>query len=402
MEKPASSGLLKTNMRFGVLYVAFATPVVFFMGGMPVVLHLEGVQASSIGLFQLVGLPAVIKFLLSPLVEGIVFEKNHYKKWIVLTGLAYAATLYGIGTLSVSNDFYLLFMVILVATLLSTFIDIPLNALSIKAFAKNDRIAASGYKTSAYFLSGISGSGASLLLYSHLGWGPTFTFLSAGVLMSLAALLFIEETDEVIKEKRVSLDTVLSFFRQPGIGIWLFILVFYFAFILSVWMFLKPYLITKGMSADDLAFYIGFYGSSVGFAGGMAASRLGKYLTKRKILVYFGLFNVFSILILLLMEQYQFTVVFAVAVITFISVAVALTSTIIFSLIMDYSRRDSKGIDYALQSSLSSVVRMASTVAAGFLISAYGYGTMFLVEMTGTAFVVYIVYRYFRVKDRQP
>ncbi|SMC97347.1 Na+/melibiose symporter [Desulfocicer vacuolatum DSM 3385] len=389
--------LFKTNIRFGILYLSVATPVVFFMGGIPVVLQLKGVDPSFIGLFQLVGLPAVIKFLLSPVVDRFFLGRNHYKKWIGLAGLLYAITLYGIGTLSVSDNFYILFFVILFATLLSTFIDIPLNALSIKVFSKHDRIAASGYKTSAYFLSGISGSGMSLLLYNHFGWSCTFSVLSAGVLLSLASLFFIKENDEPLQVHKVSFSTILSFFTQPGIGIWLFILAFYFAFILSVWVFIKPYLITKGLNADDVAIYIGFYGSSVGFVGGMVASRIGKYLTKRRILIYFGYFNMFSILILIFMEQYYFSIFFVIAVITFISIAIALTSTIVFSLIMDYSRGDSKGIDYAVQSSLSSIVRMIFTVAAGFLISSFGYTTMFCIGMIGTALVVYVVYRFYKI-----
>lgn len=395
MGNRVSLGLFKTNILFGILYLSFAVPVVFFMGGIPVVLQLEGVDASYIGLFQLVGLPVAIKFLLSPVIDRFIFEKNHYKKWILFVGLIYAATLYGIGRFSLSDNFYMIFIVILFATLLSTFIDIPLNALSIKVFSKDDRIVASGYKTSAYFLSGIFGSGVALLLYNRFGWRSTFSIVSAGVFLSLVSLFFIEENDELVKEQKISFHTIFSFFRQPDIGIWLFILAFYFAFILSVWVFMKPYLIMKGLSADDVAIYIGFYGSSVGFVGGMVASRIGKYLTKRETLIYFGLFNLVSILILIFMEQYKFNIYFVIAIITFISFAIALTSTIIFSLIMAYSREDSKGIDYAVQSSLSSIVRIASTVAAGFLISNFGYGTMFCIEMIATGFVVYVVYRFY-------
>lgn len=396
MSSRISFRLLKINILFGILYLSFAAPVVFFMGGIPVVLQLEGVDASYIGLFQLVGLPVVIKFLLSPVIDRFIFKKNHYKKWILFVGLIYAATLYGIGTLSLSDNFQMIFMVILFATLLSSFIDIPLNALSIKVFSKEDRIVASGYKTSAFFLSGILGSGVSLLLYNHFGWRSTFTIASAGVLLSLVSLFFIEENDELIKEQNVSFYTIFSFFKQPDIGIWLFILTFYFAFILSVWVFLKPYLIMKGLTADDVAIYMGFYGSSVGFVGGMVASRVGKYLTKRETLLYFGLFNLVSILILIFMEQYKFSLYFVIAIITIISFAIALTSTIVFSLMMDYSRGNSKGIDYAVQSSLSSIARIVSTVAAGFLISSFGYSTMFCMEMLATGFVVYIVYRFYR------
>lgn len=387
--------LFKKNVMFGVLYLSFATPYVFFVGGIPAVMQIEGFDASFIGLFQLVGLPSVIKFLLSPVIDRFRFKKQHYKKWIAFFGMVYVATLYGLSTLSLSEHFYTVFMVILFATLLYTFIDIPLNALSIKVFSAEDRIAASGYKTSAYFLSGVLGSGILLIVYNHLGWHCTFCLAAAWVFLSLSLLFFIEENDEPVKGQSVSFSTILTFFRQPNMGIWLFILTFYFTFILSVWMFIKPYLIMKGLSTDEVAFYVGIYGSSVGFLGGMLASHLGKYLSKRQSLIYFALCMMVSILILIFLETYSFTILGVLAAITFISVSMAFSTTVVFSLIMDYSRQASMGVDYAVQSSLTSIVRILFTIGAGFLISNFGYGTLFCMGLLGTGAVVYVVYRFY-------
>ena len=387
--------LFKTNVMFGVLYLSFATPYVFFVGGIPAVMQVEGFDASFIGLFQLVGLPAVIKFLLSPVIDRFRFQKQHYKKWIAFVGMAYVATLYGLSTLSLSEHFYTVFMIILFATLLYTFIDIPLNALSIKVFSADDRVAASGYKTSAYFLSGVLGSGILLIVYNHLGWHCTFCLAAAWVFLSLSLLFFIEENDAPVKGQSVSFYTILTFFRRPNMGIWLFILTFYFTFILSVWMFIKPYLIMKGLSTDEVAFYVGIYGSSVGFIGGMLASHLGKYLSKRQSLIYFALCMMVSILILIFLETYSFTILGVLAAITFISVSMAFSTTVVFSLIMDYSRQASIGVDYAVQSSLTSIVRILFTIGAGFLISNFGYGTLFCLGLLGTGAVAYVIYRFY-------
>nr|WP_319491037.1 MFS transporter [uncultured Desulfobacter sp.] len=397
MIRKSGPNLLKTNIMFGILYLSFATPYVFFVGGIPAVMQLEGFDTSLIGLFQLIGLPVVIKFLLSPVVDRIRFQKHHYKKWIGLCGIAYAATLYSLSSLSLSRDFYTVFIVIFFATLLYIFIDIPLNALAIKVFSSEDRIAASGCKTSAYFLSGMAGSGMLLVVYNHLGWHCTFTLVSGWVLISLSFLFFIEEADEPmdepVEDTPASLHTILTFFRRPGMGIWLFILTFYFTFILSVWMFIKPYLIVKGLSTDEVAFYVGIYGSGVGFCAGILASHFGKSLSKRDSLLFFGFLMMISILILILMEAWAFNILGVLAAVTFISVSIAFSTTMVFSLIMEYSRQNTRGVDYAVQSSLTSIVRILTTIGAGFLISNFGYEALFYTGFLGTGAVVYVVYK---------
>lgn len=43
------------------------------------ILQIKGFDASLIGIFQLAGLPMIFKFLMSPPIDKIVFEKNTIK-----------------------------------------------------------------------------------------------------------------------------------------------------------------------------------------------------------------------------------------------------------------------------------------------------------------------------------
>ena len=188
-------------------------------------------------------------------------------------------------------------------TLVSTFIDIPLNALAIKFFVKDERITAASYKSSSYFIAGILGGGIFLLFYNHIGWKNTFMIMSLMVLISLIILTFINESNEKSEEEKVSFKTIFSFFKQDKIGIWVFILSFYFACISAVWIFTKPYLISKGIGPDEVAIYVGIYGSIVGFIGGIIASIIAKKLTKKTILITFAFFNAIAILIFILIYK---------------------------------------------------------------------------------------------------
>lgn len=390
------STLIKKNIYFGILFTSFSTPIIFFMMGLPMILQMKGFEASLIGLFQIVGIPTVLKFLLSPPVDKIVFKKNHYKKWVFFTGIIYVILLISISFLSLENNIYVVFTAILITALVSTFIDIPLNALAIKVFPKEERISAGSYKISSYFLAGLLGGGLFLLFYNHLGWSDTFRLMAIMVLLSLLALYFIEESDEKIEEIKVSFKTIISFFRQKDIGIWVFILSFYFAFISAIWIFMKPYLISKGIKPDDVAIYVGIYGSAIGFLGGILTSIVAKKFSKKTLLTTFMLFNMISAFILILIDSYGLTINYILVAVTLTALAIALSSAIVFSMIMDYSRDKSRAVDYSTQASLFALTRIFSAVIAGILVSNIGFGGMFVFEFIGMGVVLFVIYKYYK------
>ncbi len=392
--------LAKKNLVFGTLLAIFHTPVAFCMMGLPMILQIKGFDASVIGIFQLLWLPTMIKFLLSTPVDKFVFHNNHYKKWIVFTGVFYSLSLVLISFLSLDENIYLVFGAILLTILLATFIDIPLNALAIKIFKEEERISAGSYKISAYFAAGLLGGGILLLVYNHLGWQSTFIITSFMVLCSLFSLFFIIEHNEIIEEEKVSLKTLITFFKQKEIGMWVFVLMFYYAFLGPFFVFLKPYLISEGFSPDEVASYVGIYGGIIGFLGGIVASIIGKKYHKKTLLILFGTFNILSAAFLVCIEYLDIlNFAFFIAIVTSNSIALAFSSAIIFSLIMDYSRSSSKAIDYSLQTSLFSLTRVLSAVGAGMIVSAYGFGTMFIFETLGMIVVLFIIYKFYKVKQ---
>jgi len=393
------NSLTKKNLIFGILITSFYTPIIFFLMGLPMILQLKGFSPSVIGNFQILGLPMILKFFLSPPVDKIIFKKNHYKKWTFYTGIVYVLALCFISLFSLEENIYAIFFAILFTTFLATFIDIPLNALAIKVYTSNEHISAGSYKMSAYFASGLLGGGVFLLIFNRLGWQKTFLLIALIVFISLFSLLFIQEKEETRKDvENISLKTFISFFRQKDIGIWVFILCFYFAFISAVWVFMKPYLLSKGVSADNVAFYVGVYGSIIGFLGGILASSFAKKFSKKVILILFSFLNILSISLLFFMEvsfkSLHFS--FIISAITLTSLSIAFSSSIIFALIMDYSRTYSKGIDYALQSSLFSFTRIISAVIAGGIISHFGYSTMLLFEIVCISLVLIAIFKFYK------
>ncbi|MFW2599991.1 MFS transporter [Aliarcobacter butzleri] len=385
--------LTKKNILFSILFTAILTPMIFFVMGLPMILQIKGFDASLIGIFQLAGLPMIFKFLMSPPIDKIVFEKKHYKKWTFYIGILYILLLTIISFLSLENSIYHVFIAILITAFISTFMDIPLNALAIKTFTKEQSLSAGSYKISAYSMASLLGGGIFLLIFNHLGWNLTFILMALLVLFSLFALYFIEENDEIIYVEKISSKNIITFFKQKDIGIWIFILSFYFVSISALWVFMKPYLIHKGVKPDDVAIWVGIYGSFIAILGGALSNYIGKKFSKKNLLIIFMFFNIFSTSLLIFIEQYNLTFYYLIISVTFIALAIALSSAIIFSMIMDYSRKESRAIDYSVQSSIFSFTRIISAVIAGIIVSNFGFDKMFIFELFCLVLVTFVIYK---------
>ncbi|KLD99615.1 MFS transporter [Aliarcobacter butzleri] len=385
--------LTKKNILFSILFTAILTPMIFFVMGLPMILQIKGFDASLIGIFQLAGLPMIFKFLMSPPIDKIVFEKKHYKKWTFYIGILYILLLTIISFLSLENSIYPIFIAILITAFISTFMDIPLNALAIKTFTKEQSLSAGSYKISAYSMASLLGGGIFLLVFNHLGWNLTFILMALLVLFSLFALYFIEENDEIIYVEKISSKNIITFFKQKDIGIWIFILSFYFVSISALWVFMKPYLIHKGVKPDDVAIWVGIYGSFIAILGGALSNYIGKKFSKKSLLIIFMFFNIFSTSLLIFIEQYNLTFYYLIISVTFIALAIALSSAIIFSMIMDYSRKESRAIDYSVQSSIFSFTRIISAVIAGIIVSNFGFDKMFIFELFCLVLVTFVIYK---------
>lgn len=199
------SDFRRQNQIIAFMHTANTIPWLYFMLGMPLVLIMEGYEASTVGMFQLAGMPAVFKLFWALPVDRFRFQTNHYKKWAAIFIVIYMLVLLSIATLSLQADFYLVFGLVMLAALLSTFIDIPLSALSIKIFDSDKRLRVGGCKSAALFIAFITGGGIMLFFYNHFGWASPLLIMAAILLISLFALLAVKESDDPLDKQQYQL-----------------------------------------------------------------------------------------------------------------------------------------------------------------------------------------------------
>ena len=369
--------LTKQNLLFFVIFTAANTPVMFFMLGFGAIMQMNGFSADNIGVFQTALLAIILSLLVAPFIDKFGLKTNHYKNWTIVLGVLCSLSIFLLAFVSL-NDKKILFLVSFCILLISGLLDTAVNALAIKIYDRKESKTVGAYKMAAVFCSMLLGSGVSLLIYSRLGWSFCVYFLAALVLLSLSALFFIDENTETVSSERLNLKEILSFFKQENIGIWLFILCFYVGIIAAAWAFLKPFLIFKGINADKVAFYVGIYGSVIGALASFAAIKINNIFSKTTIIIIFGSLNSAAILMLYFMVGADINDFLLIASVSLCVISMSFSTSVIFALMMEFSRKNLRGSDYALQSALRLIFRTVSVVICGILITNFGYGFAFL------------------------
>ena len=388
--------LFTKNLFIGYLYISFSTPMFFLLAGLPMILSLEGFSPSAIGLFQLSSIPYITSFLFSPIVEGFVFKRNHYKKWIFIHLSLYIFLLFMISNFSLKEDYYLLFTLILFATFSSTLVAIPLNALSTKIFTQDEQLSAGGFKSSAYFISSLIGNGVMLLVYNSFGWSYTMFAIILLLLPSLIILYIINEPDSIVKKQSMPYKQIIEFFKQKNIFKWILILGTYFTFLFPIWIFLKPYLLSKGIEANHVVIIAGIYGSSLAAVGSLGVSFFAKNFDKKLLLFRFSLLSIFTVCLFIALEFFDLSLGFIILCVTSIAISKALSGSIIFALMMNNSRKEYKAIDYSVQSSIYALGGISTGIGAGLIIESFDYRSLFIIALFGMSMVSLFVYNYFR------
>ena len=383
--------LTKQNLLFFVIFTAANTPVMFFMLGFGAIMQMNGFSADNIGVFQTALLAIILSLLVAPFIDKFGLKTDHYKNWTIALGVLCSLSIFLLAFVSL-NDKKILFLVSFCILLISGLLDTAVNALAIKIYDRKKSKTVGAYKMTGVFCSMLLGSGVSLLIYSRLGWSFCVYFLAALVLLSLSALFFIDENTETVSSERLNLKEILSFFKQENIGIWLFILCFYVGIIAAAWAFLKPFLIFKGINVDKVAFYVGIYGSVLGALASFAAIKINNIFSKRTILTVFGSLNFVAILMLYFMVGADINDFLLIASVSLCVISMSFSTSVIFALMMEFSRKNLRGSDYALQSALRLIFRTVSVVICSILITNFGYGFAFLALSILMILAVWVVW----------
>ncbi|MDO4725522.1 MAG: MFS transporter [Comamonadaceae bacterium] len=402
----------------GWLNLALSAPAVYLFIGLPLVLRQHGWSGADIGLLQLAGLPAMLKFALAapidrwPLRLGRATVRGgavrgdadrhgagNYRNWALELGLAYAAALLALALHPLhSTPPAALFALLMLASLLGTWADVPVNALAIRILPTAEHARAGAIRSAATSLGAIAGGGLMLVLHARLGWFWPFATLAATMLIGTLALLLLPlHTSATAADAQPHSDGqppaaphphprkarladvpahVLAYFQPKPRRAWALLLLCYFPAVGAGWVYLKPLLLDQGFAEEHIAWGVGVAGGLLSALASLASARLTHRLGARRTLPLFAGFNLLAMAALGAAVAADLGKPALLAAAAALATALGASAALLFGLMMRHTRAPLQALDYGIQSSLFISARSLAPLLAGLLLDRLGYGAM--------------------------
>lgn len=386
--------------------LVLVVPSIYLWLGLPLVLRQHDWNGTEIGLFQLAGLPVVLKGLMAwPIDKGPIFA-GRYKAWtlFLIVSLVLLLCLIAADATLLERPSRL-FMLALFAGLLASWADVPLNALLIRSLPRQEQMRAGAWRSSATFLGAIVGGGLLLVAQTQWGWAAPFLLMATGLVCSLVVLSLASfPPAQLDKEKALihsleprSTAPALSgswwrgFYAQPGALRWSFLLLTWFPCIGAAWFYLKPMLLDYGFPAGQVAWSVGVGGGLIGalasLLGGGMSRRIGEFETLRCA----SLVSVASLFLMAFSTLINVSGYWLLIGAAAIACAMGLVSAVAFGAMMSYVRPQTYALDYGYQAGLFALGRLLIFALAGALLDQQGYtGLLLVLGLCMTAIAVLI------------
>jgi MFS family permease len=385
------------------LYVSQYIPIMFLVQALPVFMRGQGVSLDMIGLIALLGLPLILKFLWSPIIDRYGFTPwGHYRFWILM--LQSLATILTVicAFIDIEKQFSLLMIFAFAISCLCATQDIATDALAVGLLKPEERGFGNGIQTAGHFIGAIMGGGAMLIILNQQGWTVSLLIMAAMMILALIPVGLYREPPENTAAaqahqqrwknlKSFYLSAIVNFTRRPDIKVWMVILFLYMMGGNMAGTMFRPLLVDYGFSLADIGFVEGIVGHASGIAGALFAGLLITGLGRKRSLLFFGAMNGALMTLYLLPQALDYTDIF-----TFYYIAIGTqfglgaAGTVLLTVIMDRSDISTAGTDFTVQTSILYLGSIGGSAISGVIADRFGYQGAFLTSI-GIAVVVLAV-----------
>lgn len=378
--------IVKTPKLWVISVFAFASglPSALTGGTLQAWMASEGVDLPKIGIFSLVGLPFTIKFLWAPLMDRYVPPfLGRRRGWIFIIQGLLCAGLVAMGQLSPKSGLVLLGVIAFSVSFFSASQDIVIDAYRVEVLKPSERGFAAGVSILGYRVAMIVSGAGSLILSDHMSWGGVYAVMGAMFLV-LGLFTFFAPEPQVAARPPASLaeaviDPLKDFFKRAGAFEVLAFIVLYKLGDVLTGIMTTPFLIGLEFSRTEIGAInkgVGLFSTIIGaLAGGAWMLRLGM----NRALLVFGLFQMFSNLMFLLLALMGKHHMMLVATILVENLAGGMGTAAFTAFLMSLCNTRFTASQYALLSSFTAIARVFLGVPSGFVAKAAGWEMYFLI-----------------------
>lgn len=371
-----------------------------FSSGLPLLLTLStlsfwcaqvGIDKKTIGLFALVGLPYVWKFVWAPFLDR--FHAPFLGKllgrrrgWLVLVQIALALSIIMMGHSQPQENLFLTAIFALCVSFFSATQDILIDAYRIESLDPSEYAAGGGVEVFGYRLGMIVAGGFALSLSDSYAWSTVYLIMGLFMGVGLLTTLFCKEppaSKKIDLEKKnlktVIVEPFLEFIQRPGwVWVLLFIILYRFGDNLIGQMATVFYQ-KMGFTGTEIGMVTKTFGIWMVVVGGLVGGAVAKRIGIMKTLMFGGILHVFSngFFVLLALHGHSMPYLYG----TIISENIS--SGIMTSAFVAYLSRlcniNFTATQYALLSALMAVGRVSVQSMSGFLAEQFDWVAFFLI-----------------------
>jgi MFS family permease len=375
-----------------LFYFAQGLPAGLLAKAIPALAREAGMALPYIGLLGLAASPWALKFVWAPWVDRLGRGRaGHRKRWIIGCQLGAASVMVAVAMINpqqlFSSEFLSLIALLALLNLFCATQDIAADGMAVRLLVPTLRGPGNSIQVVGYKAGLILGGGALLIWIGLLGWQLTFLCVALLLVLMLWPVSRFPEPAAPLADGDLSRPDLRwwwrmlrDFWRRPGMGWWLLILLGYKVGDGFGTRMLKPMLVDAGWSSAAVG-QLDVVTSLAGLAAAMLGGLWLLRLPRLPALIGFGLLQGLAFLFWAVLARVPVPpdgLLWSAAL--FEQCADALSTVVLFTLMMDHCRPGHEGTDYTLQASVQLMAVGLFSLASGFSAAWLGYSGHFLLS----------------------
>lgn len=355
-------------------------------------LRSEGVSLAEIGLFSLIGIPYVWKFMWSPFMDRYSFPMlGRRRSWMLLTQLCLLVSIASFGFLDPQVNIWLVAYVAAAVAFFSASQDIVLDAYRRELLPDHELGLGNSFYVQAYRLSGLVPGSLAFILSDHMSWQSVFIIVAAFMLVGLILTLCIKEIPSESSAPQTLQAAIVSpfkeFINREGVKPALQILLFLFLYKLGDSMataLQTPFFIDMGFSKTEIG-VVAKSASLIAMTIGLAVGGIVMIkLSINRALWLFGLVQIVSILGFAALAEIGHNLYALAFTMGFEYLGVGLGTAAFTAFIARATNPAFAATQFALFTALTALPRTFANAATGIIVEQVGW-TMFYFLCTAIA-----------------
>ena len=362
-------------------------------------LTVAGIDIQTIAWFSWVGIPYLLKFLWSPLLDRYVPPfLGRRRGWMLATQLALALGIAALGTASPTDGVWLIGALALAIAFASASQDIVVDAYRTDLLPARERGMGAAVGVLGYRIAMLASGGLALVLADQIGWRSTYFLMAALMAVGIVTSFVAPEPETPPGTPHTLAEAVAApladfFSRRGALSLLLLIALYKFGDALAGTLTTAFFIRGAGFSPTD----VGVINKGLGLAslllGALAGGVLMTSLSLYRALMFFGVLQAVSNLSFAVLAWAGKSYALLVFTVAFENLASGMGTAAFVALAMALCNHRFSATQYALLSALASLGRVLFGPVTGELVALMDWANFFVLTFFAALPGLYLVWR---------